>query len=336
MSLVRAETRRLFRRRLTSVLLIGVVLVLAAIAASTFVSNEKASPAQVAAAKQQAERQYQEAAADAEAEKQRCLTAAPGTAEAEKYPPNCADIYTPRPSEFEYVWYLPETFDLRDEFPDMISLFAVLMAAAAYLIGATFVGAEWHSGAMMNLLLWRPQRLVVLGTKLGVFLGWLAGVTVLLGAAWAGAFRLIAEFRGDTGPMTSGVWQSFGLMGLRGLGLVLAAGAIGFALASLGRHTGMALGALIGLTAVQIGVYVLAGFSGLKFPEAYLVPLWGYVWLYQREVLEDWSCDGMTGGGDCAAETFTMTWQMAGAGSAVVLAVVVGAAMWAMRVRDVN
>ena len=38
------------------------------------------------------------------------------------------------------------------------------------MIGASFVGAEWNSGGMMNLLLWRPQRLKVLSTKLAALL----------------------------------------------------------------------------------------------------------------------------------------------------------------------
>ena len=79
---------------------------------------------------------------------------------------------------------------------------------------------------MMNLLLWRPKRLTVLGTKLAAVLTTLTGVTVVLGALWTLAFWLIGTYRGTTAKVTSGVWQSAGLTGLRALGLILAVGAV--------------------------------------------------------------------------------------------------------------
>ena len=335
MSLARAETRRLFRRRFTLVLLSGVLLVLAAVAVSTFLSNRKVTPEQVSSAKAEAERSYQDATRYAAIERQRCL-AAPGTPDAANYPADCAELYTPAPEEFDYRWFMPETFDFRGEFPDMIVLFAVVLASAAFLVGASFVGSEWHSGGMMNLLLWRPQRLRVLSAKLTVFLGWFAGLSLLLGAGWAGAFQVIARLRGSAEGMTPGAWQSMGLTGLRGLALIVAAGAVGFALASLGRHTGMAMGALIGLGAVQIGVYIVAQLGGARYPDAFLAPLWGYVWLYKEFVLTDENSCNFSSSSGCEPETFTMTWQMAGSGMAVVVVLAVGAALWAMRRRDIT
>ncbi|MFC7534920.1 ABC transporter permease subunit [Actinoplanes sp. GCM10030250] len=335
MSLARAESRRLLKRRFTKFLMLGVLLILGAVAAGTYFSNEKVTEAQVTEARAQAQRDYQQSLLSAQQDKEKCL-AAQGTPEAVNWGPGCENLYTPSQEDFDYQWYMPESFEFVQEFPDMISVLAVVLAAAAFLIGASFVGAEWNSGAMMNLLLWRPQRLRVLGTKLLVFLGWFTGVTLLLGAVWAGVFRVIAEYRGTTDKLTSGAWQSLGLMGLRGLALVVAAGALGFALASLGRHTGMALGALIAIGAVQIGVYVMAGLSGLKYPEAYLAPLWGVAWLYKEFVLQDYtSCDFNTSSG-CEQETFTLTWQVAGVGMTAVVVLIVGIAMWTMRSRDIT
>ncbi|GAA4954512.1 ABC transporter permease subunit [Actinoplanes utahensis] len=335
MSLAKAESRRLFKRRFTSLILIGVMLVLALVAAGTFLSNQKATPERIAEAKAQAAASFQSAVQEAEREKKRCL-AAPGTPDAANYPADCTQMWTPTPEEFDYTWYMPPTFDMRQNFPDMIMVFAVVLAAAAFLVGASFVGSEWHSGGMMNLLLWRPRRLQVLGTKLTVFLGWFTGLTLLLGAAWAGAFQAIALLRGSTEKMTAGVWQSFGLTGLRGLGLILAAGAIGFALASLGRHTGMALGALIGVGAVQIGVFIMAQLGGAAYPEAYLGPLWAYAWMVKEVPLENMSSCDFSANGGCKPEIFTMTWQVAGTGFAIVTVLVVGAALWALRRRDIS
>ncbi|MEV6297894.1 ABC transporter permease [Actinoplanes sp. NPDC051861] len=335
MSLARAETRRLYKRRFTKLVLLGVLLVLGATVAGTWFSNEKVTPAQVADAKAQADRDYQTSLQSAQQDQQKCQ-AAQGTADAANWPPGCEGLYTPQPEDFNYVWYMPASFEFVEEFPDMISVLAVVLAAAAFLIGASFVGAEWNSGGMMNLLLWRPQRLRVLGTKMFVFLGWLISWTVVLTAVWAGVFRVIAETRGSTEKLTSGAWQSIGLMGLRGLGMVVAAGALGFAMASLGRHTGMALGALIGLGALQIGVYVMAQLAGLKYPEAYLAPLWGFAWLYKEFVVQDYnSCDFSTSSG-CEYATFTLTWQVAGIGMAIFALLVVGTSMWTMRRRDIT
>src|SRR5690606_7686101 len=129
----------------------------------------------------------------------------------------------------------------RTAFPEMNFLLAGLLALFAFVVGASFVGAEWRSGGMTNLLLWRPRRLEVFGAKLAALLGVVFGLTVLLSALWTGAFWLVATYRGITDTMTSGVWQSIGLAELRGLAMVLAAGTAGFALASLGRHTAMAM-----------------------------------------------------------------------------------------------
>jgi ABC-2 type transport system permease protein len=329
MSLARAETRRLFRRRFTMVILIGVLLIMAAVVVGTFFSNKQVTDAEIASAKAQAAQSYQDALKSAERDKAACL-AAPGTPDAGNWPTNCDDMWAPTPEEFDYTWYMSETFDLRAEYGDMITLLAVLLASAAFLIGASFVGSEWNSGGMMNLLLWRPKRLLVLSTKLAVVLTWFTGLSVLLGAVWTGAFVLIASSRGTSANMTSGVWQSFGLTGLRGLALIVVAGALGFALASLGRHTGMALGALVGLGALQIGVYIMAGLSGAKYPDIWLAPMWGYVWMYKEWIVEDYDSCNYSANAGCTPDTYTMTWQTAGIGMAVVTSLA------AMRRRDIS
>ena len=76
----------------------------------------------------------------------------------------------------------------------MITTLAALLALVAFVIGASFVGAEWNSGGMMNLLLWRPQRLQVLGTKLAALL---VGLTALTRGAPRGLDR---RLRADRQP----------------------------------------------------------------------------------------------------------------------------------------
>ena len=335
MSLYRAETRRLLKRRFTKLFVAGALVVLAAIAAGTFLSNQKIGPGEIAAAQAQARANYERAAADMAAEKQRC-EAAQGTPEASNWPPGC-EFAGPSESDFKPEWFMRPTFEFREEFPAMMIAFAALLALLAYVVGASFVGAEWHSGGMMNLLLWRPQRIQVLATKLAAFLVWLTGLTVVLAALWTAGFLLIAELRGSSAGMTPGAWRSIGLLELRALALVVVAGAAGFGLASIGRHTATALGAAIGLLVVlQFGLRAVLGLADVKFADAYLVPVWILAWMTKSYQVQDFtSCDFSPTGG-CEPDSFTITWPMAGAVLAAVLVIIVGATLWTIRSRDIT
>src|SRR5204863_19871 len=84
-----------------------------------------------------------------------------------------------------------------------------------------------------------------------------------------GAFWLIGTYRGTTGKVTTGAWESLGLTGARAVGLGLAAATVGFAIASLGRHTATALGVGLGYApVVEIGSLIVFGAPGLPAPPA--------------------------------------------------------------------
>lgn len=242
--LVRAELRRLFSRRLTRLMLALVVALMATVAVVTAVNHQRPGPAAVAVAEAAAAREFQQQQRFIEQDIDACEQAqASGSNEEMGWPEDCQEIRQFYSSQEEMVeWHMPPAFEFRDDFRPMITVFAALLGLFAFLVGASFVGAEWRSGGMMNLLLWRPRRLQVLGAKLLALIGSLLGIGLLGGAAWTGAFWLVARFRGVTDTMTAGTWESFGLSGLRGLVLALVAGGLGFALASLGRHTAMAMG----------------------------------------------------------------------------------------------
>jgi hypothetical protein len=217
-----------------------------------------------------------------------------------RLPCRLRQIQPPPRDAFQAQSNLPATFDFREQFGRTITTFAAILALVAFTVGAPFVGAEWNTGGMMNLLLWRPQRLTVLLTKLGALLTALLGVTVLAAAAWTAAFRTTASYRGSTANMTSGTWQSFALTGLRGLTLVLAAGVIGFALASLGRHTALALGGALGLAVVgQFGLGVVLSTAHVKFVEAWLLPTYVRAWMKQKITLNDFTVCQASYTGEC-------------------------------------
>jgi ABC-2 type transport system permease protein len=334
-SLYRAETRRLTKRRFARWLVIGSLLILVAIAIGIFVTNQKSGPEQIAKAKASAAADLQQSIQQTERDKAACA-AAKGTPQADQYPPNCEGFYEPTADDYDYRNYMPSTFDFVENFPIMVTTLAAIFALMAFVIGASFVGAEWSSGGMMNLLLWRPQRLKVLSTKLAALVLNLTVLTVGVLVLWTGFFWLTAKLRGVTAGVTAGAWQSVGLTELRALALVLVAAVLGFGLASLGRHTAVALGAAIGVVIVfQFGLVVVLSLAKVKFAEAYLVPTWVSAWMDKSVKIEDYNACDFSSINGCQPPVLELTWPMAGGVLALVLVLVVGAAMWTMRSRDV-
>ncbi|GAB2962365.1 hypothetical protein GCM10027280_59040 [Micromonospora polyrhachis] len=337
MSLYVTELRRLFKRRVTRVMLALLVLGLAGITVSFSVASHKLDPAKIATAEARAEQEFQQQLVYHEKSVAECEAAkARGENVDDRYGPDCGKEYPPLREHFQAEWYLPFQFEFRSGFGIFISVFCGILALFAFIVGASYVGAEWNTGGMMNLLLWRPKRLSVLLTKLGALLSSVLAIGVVLGALWTTAFWLIGKYDGITGKMTQGVWESFAISGVRGLGLVLAVGAIAFGLASLGRHTAMALGVAVGVGVVsEIGLRIALQIAGVRFGDRYVLSTYAMAWFEKKFTLYDYrACDYSMGG--CNPAEFLITWQdsalVFGVGTAVVLA----AAIWAMRRRDIT
>jgi hypothetical protein len=110
------------------------------------------------------------------------------------------------------------------------------------VIGATFIGAEWHSGSMAALLTWEPRRARVFMAKATaaalVAFVWSLAVLTFLGLTLIPA----ALFRG-TSAGADGAWlaSTIGVL-VRGSVVASVAAVIGLAVASVGRNTAAALG----------------------------------------------------------------------------------------------
>jgi hypothetical protein len=339
MSLVTAERRRLFKRRFTKWMLVIGVLILTAIAVGMFFANQKRDANSLAEAQRRADEQYTQMVRQLESEKAACerSAATTGKPDPNRFPPDCEMLQPPtREQAANPEWFLAPTFDFKRQFGLMLVVWTAIVAMCAFVIGASYVGAEWNSGGMMNLLLWRPRRLQVFATKLGTLLGGLLAVALVLGAAWTGVFWLIATYRGTTAKMTPGTWESLALTGARGIGLILIAGAVGFAVASLGRHTAMALGAAIVLIVVfQFGLGIALSIAAVRFPEAYLLPTYIGAWMLKSVTLEDWrSCN--FSGGECRPNTMEITWQDSALLFGITATLLIALAAWAMRKRDIT
>ena len=332
MSLFTTELRRLFKRRLTRITLVLVTLLLAVMAAFTAATSQAPTAAGRAAAEAEARPMYEQALRDHERMVAECEAAqAAGENTDEMYPPDCGREYTP-----ELAWYInePYSFDFYSEGPARLMMLGLLLMLSMVLIGASFVGAEWTSGGMMNLLLWQPRRRKVLLTKLAALLAGTLGVTVVLGALSTLAYWLVAEYRGELGPMTAGAWTSYGLSGLRTVGLVLAVAAAAFGLASLGRHTAMALGVLAGVFVLSEAVLQPLLFAiDATFPERFSLAAHLNAWFSREVTLYDFPPCASSGA--CEPVEFLLTWQHAGLVFAVGAALALVAAFWSMSRRDV-
>lgn len=337
MSLYRAELRRLGKRRLTRYILVLLILGLAAIVGSFVYASHQIGPAEQALAATRAEAAYQEQVGYHRQYVAECEAAkAAGTSEQRGMPPNCSEITPPQREWFEARNYLPFQFDFRQTFGVFIAVFAGILALGAYLVGASFVGAEWSTGGMMNLLLWRPKRLTVLLTKLAALLTGVLATGAVLGALWTVALWLIARYDGVTGNLTAGAWRSFALDGARGLGLVLAVAAIGFGLASIGRHTAMALGAAVAVGIIsEVGIRIATATIGIQFGDRWVLSSYALAWFQKKWTLSDFaSCDFDPVNG-CTPKELVLTWHDSAAIFAVGVVVVLLATLWTMRRRDV-
>lgn len=230
-SLLRSEVHRLLARRFIRLLVVlGVVgyLIGCSIAFTQF---SKPTPEVLAEAR--AEMAAQMRIIDQYREE--CL-ANPNIAEVECGPPASEQ-------QFEVEWFIDtQPFTLRDHLPAGAIGVGVGAAALAFLIGATYVGAEWSSRSMVALLFWEPRRGRVMAVKTAVIT--LAALLLGLGAqvVWRGVAELLARTRGHSDDLPPDFLRDTLALQGRSVLLVVIAALLGFGLANLIRNTGAALG----------------------------------------------------------------------------------------------
>jgi ABC-2 type transport system permease protein len=248
--LTRVELRRLFSRRLTFAAGIGVLVALGFILFGVVQEARPLSPAE----QQTVQRQFQAAHADwaAHADQMRtdCLA---NQADARTRDPKadlgCGNL-EPRLANFGK----PQAV-FTEVMPSVLGAVAYLLAFAAFLVGATFVGAELTSGAMSTWLTFEPRRLRVYTSKLlaaglGVLPAAAAALLLVLAAGW-----LIVAHYGTTAGTTASTWGALGAVAGRALALAGAAAVAGGAIGLLVRHTAAALGLAMGYLVLVEGIF---------------------------------------------------------------------------------
>lgn len=113
---------------------------------------------------------------------------------------------------------------------------------AAWLLAASFIGAEWHAGTIATTLTWEPRRVRLFVAKalaaVVVAFAGTVGVQALLG----GAVTPAAVLRGTTAGTDAAWFRELAGVVLRGAALASLASLIGFSIAAIGRYTAAALG----------------------------------------------------------------------------------------------
>lgn len=338
--LVNAELRRFFARRFVRVMTLFVLSVLALIALGYAANTTPITPERRAAARAQAQAQIDEQIRLTEQLYQDCLTSQLSN-EPGKFGPgvNCEDFRAKFPDRVDVDLYaesfLPRQFVFAREADDVLYLAAAILCLFAFVVGASFIGAEWTSGGLTNLLLWRPRRLPLLATKLGSgLLGVLIVCTGVL-AVWIGTLWTIAATAGSTSGATAGFWRSTTLTSVRVLALALTAAVIGFALASLGRHTAMALGVFIGyLLVLELGTRIVFSQLQVAFPERFTLVPYVVGWLTKSLTLYDYNVCRFSFD-QCEPREYVITMATSAWVIGLLAALLLGGALFAFSRRDV-
>jgi ABC-type transport system involved in multi-copper enzyme maturation permease subunit len=250
--LVRAETHRFLARRFIRVLLVVALVGWVAALVVSLLAFETPTPERLAEARATQQEQIQLA----EESRQQCLAdpARPADVDPDDWcgPPATADQLPLS------LFLAPEPFSLSADGTDGAVSVAALAAALAFLVGGTFVGAEWSSRSMVALLFWETRRPRVMAAKVLVTAVASAVLGLLMQALWLGLATVLQSVVGDGVAPPAGFWSE--LLGAQGRGVLLTvfAGLLGFGLTNLLRNTGAATGlAFVYLAIVENAVRAL-------------------------------------------------------------------------------
>ncbi|KKK07831.1 ABC transporter permease subunit [Micromonospora sp. HK10] len=277
MRLVRAEVERLAARRFVQLMVVLLLAAFAVTVVTTLAGSHRPSVAELTRAQAQAA----EAVRELEMQHDRCLAIKAGTTtpvETDYIPRDCSEV---DPALMERLPtsadYLSGVFVFGHEAEGLLYFLIAFLALFGFLVGASYIGADLNSGGVVNLLLWRPQRRAVLGAKLGTLLGAVLALAAVASAAYLAVFWLIGQFAGRPGQPD---WAALGVTHGRGLVLVLLTAALGFAIATLGRHTSAALGTVAAYLVVwELGARLVFDILSVSRPERLMLSTYLGAWL---------------------------------------------------------
>jgi hypothetical protein len=140
---------------------------------------------------------------------------------------------------------LTQEYELRS-LPEILMGTSLVLVSAGWVLGASSIGADWHTGHITTILTWEPRRARVLAAKVAACLAAVFALSVGLQALLGAVLAVDAAAQGSTAG-ADGVWlaETAGVVFRVSLLSAIFAG-FGFGLASVGRNTAAALGAGFG------------------------------------------------------------------------------------------
>ena len=251
--LTKVELRRLFSRRLTSVAILGALVIVGLMLFGTFQQAKPLSGPELTQQRAQFDQARKEFDVNGQQQVQDCLTQ---QADAKKADPkadfSCSQL------EPKLANYFKPQAKFALIMPSTLLAGSYLLTFVGFVIGASFVAAEFSSGSIASWLTFEPRRMRVYASKLAAAGLGLVPVTVaLLGLLTAGVW-LIVHYFNPTGGTTAKVWVDLGQMGARSLTLALAATVAGAAMGVLLRRTVAVLAIAVGYLVLVEGVFVQA------------------------------------------------------------------------------
>jgi ABC-2 type transport system permease protein len=232
--LLSAEATRLLSRRFTGIALLVLLL---GLGGYQLVVNDSLSPLtdeQLAAAEQA----YQQSQKD-------------WVDNHEKYEQDCrdtggtpADCTIPEPTLNDFS---VEPTPFKEAARTSLELSTVLVSLVTFMIGASFIGAEYSSGSISNWLTFVPRRGSVFWSKLLTVIGF-AALLGALGAALVVAAAIVLARLHNSGIESL---RDLAGMGARSVLAVVGLAVLGFCLGVVTRHTAGAIGVLLAFVVVS-------------------------------------------------------------------------------------
>jgi ABC-2 type transport system permease protein len=239
--LTKVELRRLFARRMIKVGVAGLFLITALLMFATWMEARPASESEQRAAQQQYEFAHREWVSNHVANEAQCK------AEWAKQPdpkPKVDDICAYPEPKLEEFGRPQQVY--AEVMPQQLLGLSYLLLFAAFVLGASFLAAEFSTGAIGNWLTFEPRRLRVYGSKLlAAAIGLLPVAVVVFTVAMLGSYLIIDQL-GNTATTTGKVWGDLVATAGRAVVLTALGAALGGVAGLLLRHTAAALGVAMG------------------------------------------------------------------------------------------
>jgi hypothetical protein len=129
------------------------------------------------------------------------------------------------------------------ELTDVLEGTSVSLALVAWVVAASFIGAEWHHGSLATTLTWEPRRVRLLVAKAAACSAVVALTTLLLQALLVAALLPAALARGTTVGADRAWAAELAATGIRVAVLAGLIAVVGFSLAAIAQNTAASLAA---------------------------------------------------------------------------------------------